>query len=160
MLSEISVATYTVPAGARHLLGFDEPDRVDQANLTLAAAVALWPKIERLARRSWPRLLIGSPSVASSLSWLATFLDLCARQNCTVDFITFHAYRSTSAAFIGSVQEVHARFPSWPLWISEFGYGFTQDPKNTAKALQMHTESTQWMDSQLHSVCLVWHVHD
>ena len=40
------------------LLGFNEPDRSDQSNMTVEEAIALWPQLVQKSNR------LGSPAVA------------------------------------------------------------------------------------------------
>jgi hypothetical protein len=144
-LEEAIANGWTAPPNSKHLLGFNEPDIPEQANMTPERAATLWPKIEALARSKQPRLLIGSPAVVD-LEWLDSFLSLC--EGCVVDFLAFHAYTATGAAFIERVRAFHTRFPDWSIWITEMGYGYTQDPTNSLKAYQMEVESTQFLDAQ------------
>jgi hypothetical protein len=51
------------------LLGFNEPNRLTQANMTPAAAAALWPSVEATARQNG--LSLGSPAVVTCTSGCA-----------------------------------------------------------------------------------------
>lgn len=50
-----------IPAGAKYLLGFNEPNFHSQANLTPEQAAAAWPRVEEVARRRG--LTLVSPAV-------------------------------------------------------------------------------------------------
>jgi hypothetical protein len=50
-----------IPAGAKYLLGFNEPNFKSQANLTPSQAAALWPVLQEVARRK--NLKLVSPAV-------------------------------------------------------------------------------------------------
>jgi hypothetical protein len=73
----------------KHLLGFNEPDQGGQANMTVAQAIAAWPRLMETG------LILGSPSPAwPTVSWLSDFMTQAAAQNLRVDFICLHYYRS------------------------------------------------------------------
>src|SRR5262249_45204520 len=91
-----SLAT-KVPADARALLGFNEPNFGSQANLTPEQAAALWPQLEDFARQHDLALVSpavnycgGSCNVANPFDWLDQFFAAC--QGCKVDYIAMHRY--------------------------------------------------------------------
>ena len=49
MATDRTAAKTAIADDARVLLGFNEPNRYDQANLSAAQAAALWPKVEAIA---------------------------------------------------------------------------------------------------------------
>ena len=71
-----------IPAGAKYLLGFNEPNMgVPQSNLTPAQAAALWPQVEQIAQRKNLKIVspavnfCGSPcNVQDPVSWMDQFL--------------------------------------------------------------------------------------
>ncbi|MCX6896795.1 MAG: glycosyl hydrolase, partial [Verrucomicrobia bacterium] len=54
--------------GATTLLGFNEPDNPEQAHMTVAEAVALWPKLMATGMR------LGSPATMDTGDWLNSFM--------------------------------------------------------------------------------------
>ena len=73
--------------GYQHLLGFNEPDSVDQADLSPTQAANLWPRLMATG------LVLGSPAPAvPSDGWLARFMALVAQRHLRVDFIALHFY--------------------------------------------------------------------
>ncbi|MFI7541682.1 glycosyl hydrolase [Actinoplanes sp. NPDC049599] len=114
------------------LLGFNEPDLHDQANLTVEQALALWPRLEQTGAR------LGSPAVAfggdTPGGWLDRFLTGTRERRLRVDFITVHWYGSdfgeaAADQFLGYVQAVHDRY-GLPVWVTEFGLiNFTGTPR-------------------------------
>ncbi len=72
------------------LLGFNEPDFADQANMTVEKALDLWPELEAT------KLRLGSPAVAwgadQENEWLDRFMDGAEQRGLRVDFITLHWY--------------------------------------------------------------------
>ncbi|WP_197288606.1 sigma-70 family RNA polymerase sigma factor [Nocardia sp. NRRL S-836] len=109
-------------ANGRVLLGFNEPDFPDQANMTPEQALDLWPKLAATGLR------LGSPAVAHSGDkaggWLDRFMTGADRRGLRVDFITVHWYGSDfSAAAVGHLKNyldaVHARYGK-PVWLTEY----------------------------------------
>ena len=72
------------------LLGFNEPDLPDQANLTVKQALDLWPHLTATGMR------LGSPATAAdpslSGSWLEQFMDGAKARGYRVDFVCVHWY--------------------------------------------------------------------
>ena len=76
--------------GHRYLLGFNEPDLGDQANMPVEQALDLWPRLMGTG------LILGSPSVATGGElpggWLDRFMKGAKKRKLRVDFITLHWY--------------------------------------------------------------------
>jgi hypothetical protein len=103
--------------GAKHLLGFNEPERDSQGNLTIEQALELWPKLEATGLR------LGSPAPSSDgkgMKWLDEFMKEAKKRKLRVDFIAVHWYRSSSlAAFEGWLKELKRDYGR-PVWLTEF----------------------------------------
>ncbi|MCP2163600.1 glycoside hydrolase family protein [Goodfellowiella coeruleoviolacea] len=104
------------------LLGFNEPDLAEQANMSVERALELWPRLQSTGMR------LGSPVVAHSGDvaggWLDRFLSGAAARSLRVDFIALHWYGSDfSAAAVdhlrGYLQAVWDRYHK-PIWLTEF----------------------------------------
>ena len=109
-------------ANGKTLLGFNEPDFPDQANMTPEQALDLWPKLQATGLR------LGSPAVAHSGDkeggWLDRFMTGAAQRGLRVDFIALHWYGSDfSGAAVGQLKSyldaVHARYGK-PVWLTEY----------------------------------------
>jgi autotransporter-associated beta strand protein len=113
---------------SEYILGFNEPERADQANMTVAEAIALWPRLMTTGKK------LVSPAVsddATGRAWLTSFLSEINRLNLRVDAVAFHWYgdvRSTTAStsFLNRVDWFHNAFANtagqkYPIWITEFG---------------------------------------
>ncbi len=106
-----------------HLLGFNEPARPDQANISVNAAVAQWPEMFKSGLR------IGSPAPASIASnWLSQFIGICDTLNYRVDFIAFHAYQDQNTGWWDWNVDLAARASGAssvkrPVWITEWNNG-------------------------------------
>ncbi|THU34192.1 T9SS type A sorting domain-containing protein [Niastella caeni] len=102
-----------------HLLGFNEPDRPDQANMTVDQAFAQWPEMMKSGLR------IGSPAPASPHnSWITEFLAKCDQLNYRVDFVAIHAYWGglTPQQWYSQLKSIYDRVKR-PLWITEWNNG-------------------------------------
>ncbi len=105
--------------GVTHLLGMNEPDRPDQANCSVEAALKIWPSLMATGLR------IGSPAPSDGgLGWLFKFIDECDKRNYRVDFVAMHYYRGCKSAqqMINDIKYVHQRTKR-PIWITEWNNG-------------------------------------
>ena len=68
------------------LLGFNEPDRSDQSNITFGDAEVMWPSLYAPGRR------LGSPATSENCSKLGGWLDQFARSGSRFDFVCVHWY--------------------------------------------------------------------
>ena len=110
---------------ARALLGFNEPDGKNgnhQANMTVAQAIALWPKLEARGLR------LGSPATTQSGtlgrgSWQRRFMTEAERRGLRVDFMSVHYYSTNGsvAAFRKWLIAVHKEYKR-PIWVTEFAF--------------------------------------
>lgn len=112
--------------GATHLLGYNEPDRPDQANLSVADAIASWPDLLASGLR------VGAPAVSDGgLNWLYSFIDQADAAALRVDFVPVHYYRcfgnandpdGAAAQFYNFLKGIHDRVQR-PLWVTEWNNG-------------------------------------
>lgn len=74
--------------GSTHLLGYNEPDRPDQANLSVDDAIGGWGDLLVTGLR------VGAPAVSDGgLNWLYSFIDRADSAGLRVDFVPVHYYR-------------------------------------------------------------------
>jgi Glycosyl hydrolase catalytic core len=130
------------------LLGFNEPDLGGQANMSVDAALDLWPKLEATNMR------LGSPAVAwgadRSGQWLDRFMTGARQRGYRVDFITLHWYGSDfrTVNAVSQLQSyVRATYAKYhkPIWITEYALmNFTGSPKipSVANQADFVTKST------------------
>jgi Glycosyl hydrolase catalytic core len=105
------------------LLGFNEPDQSSQADMSVAQALALWPRLMATG------MTLGSPAVASGAAtpggWLDQFMAGARARGYRVDFIAVHWYggdfRTGPAVqeLQSYLQAVYARY-RLPVWVTEF----------------------------------------
>lgn len=109
------VKQYIDEGKVKYVLGFNEPDGADQANMTVDEAIELWPQLESLG------VPLGSPAVVGfNNSWLAEFMEKADALGLRVDFITVHSYGGSNVlSFINNIKGVYNTYEK-PLWITEF----------------------------------------
>jgi hypothetical protein len=119
------------PSTATWLLGFNEPEDANQANLTPQQAAALWPQLEQIANSHTPPMKLVSPAVnycggtcneTSPFTWLDQFFAACA--SCQVDAIAVHWYSCSASDLQGYIQGTSTS-PGMtkynkPIWLTEF----------------------------------------
>jgi len=91
---------------AKFVLGFNEPDLADQSNMSVADALAAWPRLESVG------LPLGSPATAwPTRQWLYDFMDQAIAQHKRVDFICVHMYVGTDdVAFVQVLEDLHNKY--------------------------------------------------
>ena len=97
------------------LLGFNEPDQKEQANMTVEQALEIWPRLMKSGMR------LGSPSgVHPDGEWMEAFMEEVKRRGYRVDFIAVHSYYGkTPKHFLKRMEKIHKLYKR-PLWITEF----------------------------------------
>ncbi|GAA3198631.1 hypothetical protein GCM10010468_10500 [Actinocorallia longicatena] len=110
-------------AKGRYLLGFNEPDLREQANMTVEQALDLWPRLMRTGKK------LGSPAVAVNAAapggWLDRFLRGAAARHYRVDFVTVHWYgydfrtKPAVSQLRSYLTAVHKRYGK-PIWLTEY----------------------------------------
>ncbi|WP_228473786.1 glycoside hydrolase family protein, partial [Streptomyces calidiresistens] len=140
-------------AAGPYLLGFNEPDLGEQANMGVEEALDLWPHLEATGN------ILGSPAVAyggdTPDGWLDRFMRGAEARGLRVDFIALHWYGSdfrTEAAvehLRSYLTAVHERYGK-PIWLTEyalidFSHG-TRYPSEAEQAAFV-TASTRMLES-------------
>lgn len=102
----------------KFLMGFNEPDEHRQSDMSVAEAVALWPKLEAVG------VPLCSPGcVHPDRQWMKNFMLEAKQKNLRVDFISVHSYGGPSAdALVSRLRKIHEMYER-PLWITEFAVG-------------------------------------
>lgn len=123
-------------AGAQHLLGFNEPNFYEQANLSAQQAAELWPQLEAIADTE--RLGLVGPAVnfcgddgnktgpchdTNPFDYLKDFFAACS--GCRVDFVAVHWYNCDTDSLKWYLGEF-AQFGR-PIWLTEFACAYGGD---------------------------------
>jgi hypothetical protein len=101
-----------------YLLTFNEPDNVDQSNMSVARALELWPYLEATG------LQLSSPAVTETpqgTAWLAAFMAGAKAQGLRVDFLAVHWYGDCSdpSNITSYLAQLSATY-GLPIWLTEF----------------------------------------
>jgi len=142
------------------LLGFNEPDRPDQANITPQKACDLWPQLQKTGLR------LGAPAVSWGADvrggWLDQFMTCVGQRHLRVDFIPLHFYSSNYTSATNDLERyitaTYARYHK-PVWITEyalldFGAG---KPQATPAQQSAFVQTSTAMLNRLPSVqCYAW----
>ncbi|MFH6768599.1 glycosyl hydrolase [Gaetbulibacter aquiaggeris] len=132
----------------KYVLGFNEPDGAEQANMSVDEAIALWPKLEELG------VPLGSPAtVGPTNAWMTEFMTRADELGLRIDFVTVHSYGGANAlSFINKLKETHEAY-NRPIWVTEFAVADwnATTPENNrytnAEVIRFMQEATQAMNS-------------
>jgi len=126
-----------LPVGSAALLGFNEPNFREQADLSPEQAALLWPRMELLAKQAGIDTLV-SPAMGFSnrrdpIRWLRDFFRACA--GCKVDAVAFHSY----TCYGRWLKEHLDRFRVFgkPIWLTEFACSEASSPERLSASGQM-----------------------
>ncbi len=121
---------YSSHPDINYILGFNEPNFKQQANLTPTQAAAKWPLIERIAKLY--NLKIVGPAMnyapangavsengvtyTDPIKYLDDFFKACP--TCKVDYIAVHNYMNSATAVQGNIAQ-YKKYGK-PIWLTEF----------------------------------------
>ncbi|WP_146397428.1 glycosyl hydrolase [Pseudobythopirellula maris] len=114
--------------GVEWVLGFNEPERPDQANMSVSQAISSWQTLSSGFSGTGVKLI--SPGVSDTgegQAWLADFMGQANSQGLKVDGVAFHWYGASTPndpigaanSFISRVDSYHNSY-GLPVWITEF----------------------------------------
>ena len=100
----------------RNIIGFNEPDKLDQSNMSVDQAIALWKELVKLD------IPIGSPVTSDPLnSWMMEFMQKAKANNLRIDFFCMHSYGGINdQALMDKIQTVYNTY-GLPIWLTELG---------------------------------------
>ena len=99
-----------------YIMGFNEPDHADQANMTVQSAIDGWPDLQS------QNVPLVSPAAANAYGgWLGDFYNQIASHGYRVDFTAVHWYAYPSADNL--INHLQSVYNTWgrPIWLTEFG---------------------------------------
>jgi len=122
-------------SNVKYILGFNEPNFKEQANMTPSEAASAWSSFQQIAREN--NLKTVTPAVNycgdcvsengttynNPFVYLDDFFKECA--NCEVDYIALHWYGSGNS-IVGYIND--ARKYGKPIWVTEFSSWDTSNP--------------------------------
>lgn len=99
----------------KYLLFLNEPDRTDQANMTVEEAIEVLKEVQNLAEE------ISSPACAGGVNkWCQEFLEIAKKNNLKISFLALHFYGPPNTkAFLEKIDKIYERY-RMPIWITEF----------------------------------------
>ncbi|MBX7207642.1 MAG: RICIN domain-containing protein [Verrucomicrobiaceae bacterium] len=101
-----------------HVLGFNEPDGASQANITVADAITLWPRLERTD------MPLASPvTVNPGNAWMDDFMTQAQSLGYRTDVIATHKYPGPNSGDPSAlISELQGQYNAWgrPVWLTEF----------------------------------------
>lgn len=108
----------------KYLLGFNEPNLTDQANMTPSKAAELWPAVVALAKEL--NLKLGAPAMnygtlsgySDPIKWLDEFFRQPGVSIDDIYCIPIHCYMMSPAAVQGYVEKFYKY--NKPIWMTEF----------------------------------------
>ena len=145
----------------RQVLGFNEPDKPEQANMPYTEALKYWPMLESL------NVPLCSPACANPLSdvddstqgvrgtWMRDFMNAADKRGYRMDYIGVHWYGSPSpSAFKQRMIDVYKTYGKRPLLITELAladWGSKTPDENSISredVLAFMKDVLPWMERQ------------
>ncbi len=97
------------------LLGFNEPDNLGQASMTVDQSVDFWPVLQRASRS------LGSPgAVHADREWMLDFMNQAVDRDYKVDFICAHWYDLPDPSILLNRLKGIYELYGMPIWLTEF----------------------------------------
>ena len=100
-----------------YLLGFNEPDRPDQANMGVGRAIELWPELMAMD----VPLVSPAPALGGENWWLDDFMNRVDNRGFRTEYAGAHWYSGPSVSNIfNHINNVQNRSHGRPVWLTEF----------------------------------------
>ena len=140
------------------LLGFNEPDKKDQANLSVEKALKYWKSLEAQG------VPLCSPStVHPDNEWMRAFMSGAKKKGLRVDYVGVHDYGNGNAeVFKQKLRKIHKMYGGKPIIITEFAVADWNAKTKAAnrhskqKVMKYMKEILPWLDKQDWIVGYAW----
>ena len=110
-----SLRTQFTDGEINYLLGYNEPDGENQANMSVDRAIEFWPQLEATGIP-----LVSPSTVHYDNEWMTEFIRRAKEDNLRVDYLAFHWYGDADPqSFLNLLDRVYERY-QLPIWITEF----------------------------------------
>ena len=146
----------------KRVLGFNEPDKENQANMTYMEAIEAWPALTALG------VPLVSPAPANPVgradpsdqgvrgTWMRDFMREVEERNYRVDYIGVHWYGGTNVeSFKNRMRLIYEMYGERPLLITEFSTAnwhtdgdFTRNRHTPARVMAFAKEVLPWIEEQ------------
>jgi len=151
------VIPYIESGATKRILGFNEPDKDVQSNMTVEGAVELWPALEKLS------VPLVSPSCAyPEGAWMEAFMKIANKKCLRIDWIGVHWYGGVDVTkFQDDMQFLYIKYGK-PLLITEFSPADWQattveENRHTqAEVLKFAKQVLPWLEEQEWIVGYSW----
>lgn len=126
--------------GAKYLLGYNEPDNANQANMTSRQAAEAWVSVQKIAAKFNPPLELVSPAMThwseDGTPWLDDFFSNCteipACDPSLIKYVAFHDYGGDADDILRKAKGSAKKYGR-PIWLTEFSVGYAEHrPKQDA----------------------------
>ncbi len=99
------------------LMGFNEPDKTDQSNMSVATAAAMWPRLEVLGLPLLGPAVAGHPA---NSTWIQGFMAEVLADEMRVDYVGMHSYGGPNAD--NFINQINSARNAWgrDVVVSEF----------------------------------------
>lgn len=116
--------------GSKYLLGFNEPDNENQANMTAQEAAEAWVSVQKMAAKFVPPLELVSPAMThwseEGTPWLDQFFGNCTQiKDCDpslIKYVAFHDYSGNADDIIKKATGAAKKYGR-KVWLTEFSVG-------------------------------------
>lgn len=131
------------------LLGFNEPEIPEQANMTVEQAIELWKQVVLPAKAKF-NFRLGSPGMSSDVGrskpWLNSFLSQLGGQD-GIDFLVVHWYGPSFNDMRAFLEDMHSTY-GLPVWVNEFACTRMGNGEATVQEVEAFIrEALPWLDS-------------
>ena len=144
---DVNQAIANIPATAKYILAFNEPNFTVESNMSPQQAVNNWGRIEQVAAARNLKIVSAAPAYCggnvcmngytSPITWHDEFFRLCP--TCKVDFIAFHNYEPYSAAVISLTNNLKKY--GKPIWMTEFAQYYNNDNETIDNYIKTLTDA-------------------
>lgn len=144
-------STWRTTGRGLHLLGYNEPNKTEQANMTVADGVALWPRLQAMD------LPLVAPCPANLTGgWMDSFYTQATALGYRMDYMPKHTYGSPGGGSSDDlISGLQSAYTTWdlPMWLTEFSFvdwGGTaawseEDNYNALAEFLWRAESVTWL---------------
>lgn len=136
----------------KYLLGFNEPNFTAQSNMTPAAAAALWPQVQALAKELNLQLVAPAMNYSPNApyqqpsKWMDEFVAIVGKD--AFDFVAIHNYGGLGVMKTLAT-EFHDRYGK-PVWVTEFCYWPNEGQANSRVEPEVQiasmVETVEWLE--------------
>jgi len=112
-------ANLTLPDAAAwnyYLLGWNEPNQEDHANIPPEVAAEAWIELQE----KYPEQVLVSPACSGmNTAWMDEFFDRCSVLGCRIDYVATHSYNPDPDVTMSKLEEYSRRYNK-QIWLTEF----------------------------------------